>query len=64
MMLPMVKQLNTKRIVLASSSPRRKELLKTVVSIFISIFSVVSYFNALCIQKKKYFTDFYKSFRV
>lgn len=31
-MLPFVKQLNSKRIVLASSSPRRKELLQTVVS--------------------------------
>lgn len=31
-MLPIVKQLNLKRIVLASSSPRRKELLQNIVS--------------------------------
>lgn len=31
MMLPIIKQLNLKRIVLASSSPRRKELLQNVV---------------------------------
>lgn len=30
-MLPIVKQLNLKRIVLASSSPRRKELLQNIV---------------------------------
>lgn len=33
MLLPIVKQLNSKRIVLASSSPRRQELLQNIVSI-------------------------------
>lgn len=33
MILPIVKQLNTKRIVLASSSPRRTELMQNIVNI-------------------------------